>query len=88
MVNQTGGYRTCFVPLCKNTTIKTPHKIFFVVPKDLKMRQKWFDIVRRSDLPTLSRYYCCEDHFDVRQKILVVHCIKFLKLVIILIFNF
>lgn len=55
-------YRWCFVPMCLNTQIKTPHKIFVQVPQDEKRRKLWF---KAADKPTKSCYYCCEDHFNV-----------------------
>lgn len=58
-------YKTCFVPLCKSTTIKTPAKLFFYVPQDQNMRKKWFNSAHRTDEPGKWSYFCCQDHFDV-----------------------
>lgn len=61
-------YKYCIVPKCTNTTIKTPEKLFFNVPKDPKLRKKWYATVKRDDkIPPSARTarYCCEDHFDV-----------------------
>lgn len=73
------SYRTCFVPLCTNTTLKNPSKLFFTVPKDQKLRKKWFQIANRRDPPTTSRYYCCEDHFDVSIRNFVLAYVDFDK---------
>lgn len=60
------SYRWCFVPLCKNTTKSTPTKVFVTVPREEATRRLWFRLARRSDEPTKSNYFCCEDHFVVR----------------------
>lgn len=59
------NYRGCFVPLCTNTTRKTPQKMFVTVPQNIKRRKKWFQAVRRPNPKTTSNLFCCEDHFDV-----------------------
>ncbi|VVC89748.1 unnamed protein product [Leptidea sinapis] len=49
------AYRWCSVPLCTNTSIKTPEK------------KKWLELARRDlegILPTTQLYFC-EDHFDL-----------------------
>jgi len=43
-------YRWCFVPGCKNTTIKTPEKSYLSVPKDEKKRQLWCRVPHRDQL--------------------------------------
>ncbi|XP_014292004.1 zinc finger protein 558 [Halyomorpha halys] len=61
-------YRSCAVPNCKNTTIKTPQKLFIQVPKDVKTRNVWLKQARRDPklLSSLNnRLYFCEDHFDL-----------------------
>ena len=50
-------YKWCFVPKCKNTTIKTPTKLFFPVPKNNELRKQWFQSARRIDEPGLCSYY-------------------------------
>lgn len=35
-------YKTYFISLCKNTTIKTPNKLFFYIPQDKNVRKKCF----------------------------------------------
>ncbi|XP_011859599.1 PREDICTED: uncharacterized protein LOC105557065 [Vollenhovia emeryi] len=60
------SYRCCFVPLCKNTTKSTPHKVFFCVPRDEKMRKLWFRQARRPDNPSQWNYFCCQDHFNIK----------------------
>ncbi|XP_044727581.1 uncharacterized protein LOC123291379 [Chrysoperla carnea] len=60
-------YRWCAVPECKNTSVKTPEKLWMQVPNDINMRKTWFKVARR-DLELLfkkSRLYFCEDHFDL-----------------------
>lgn len=59
------SYRSCFVPLCTNTTKATPDKMFLNVPQDVKRRNKWFQAVHRDNPQTKSIFFCCEDHFDV-----------------------
>jgi len=58
-------YKTCFVPLCKSTVIKTPDKLFFYVPQDKNVRKRWFESAHRTDEPRKWNYFCCQDHFDV-----------------------
>lgn len=60
-------YRCCAVPLCTNTTIKSPDKLFIFVPYDKTIRNKWLKLARRDIkgiLPNTQLYFC-EDHFDV-----------------------
>ena len=64
-MSKVGGYRVCFVPLCLNSSIKTPEKKFLHVPNDINRRNKWFQAVRRLNNKSKSSFYCCEDHFDV-----------------------
>ena len=62
------GWRWCFVPGCKNTSVSAPNKIFLQVPKDLKTRRLWARLARREDASTLNSrnvWFCCEDHFNV-----------------------
>ncbi len=64
------SYRVCFVPKCTNTTVKTPDKLFFSMPMDMKVRKKWFQLARREDpIGKINKYYCCEDHFKVSRNI-------------------
>lgn len=57
----------CFVPGCQNTSRSTPEKVFVTVPKDKKIKKKWFVAARReiSDVSEKTVFYCCEDHFNV-----------------------
>lgn len=78
------NYKYCIVPKCTNTTIKTPDKYFFDVPRQEKLRKKWCQIMRRDDkvpLSSKSVQHCCEDHFDVSNKILIF---KYLIFIIII----
>ena len=60
-------YKWCAVPLCKNTSIATPNKLFVYVPNKKIVRDKWLKLARRnpSDVVINSSIYFCEDHFDV-----------------------
>ncbi|XP_063835196.1 uncharacterized protein LOC135084323 [Ostrinia nubilalis] len=62
-------YRWCAVSSCKNTSVKTPEKLFIQVPNDLKMRNVWLEFAKRDpmSLSTKSRLYMCEDHFNLEQ---------------------
>ncbi|KAJ0169998.1 hypothetical protein K1T71_014604 [Dendrolimus kikuchii] len=62
----TNYYKHCIVPQCINTTIKTPQKLFFYVPKDKQIRRKWLQLAKRdTNVSSISRMYFCEDHFDL-----------------------
>lgn len=60
-------YKWCAVPQCKNTSIKTPNKLFIYVPNKKIIRDRWLNLARRdpSVISTNSSIYFCEDHFDV-----------------------
>lgn len=65
-------FKRCVVPapVCTNSTINSPEKIFLYVPKDPQRRNNWFAAIVNStniDLQwhMLTNYYICEDHFDV-----------------------
>ncbi|XP_061724443.1 uncharacterized protein LOC133530526 isoform X3 [Cydia pomonella] len=60
-------YKYCAVPQCKNTSIKTPNKLFVHVPKNKTTRYKWLKLAKRDPTKTLptSNLYFCEDHFDM-----------------------
>lgn len=60
-------YRWCIVPNCKNTTLKTPEKLFNRVPNDFHMGNIWLELSGRdpSKLSTKSLLHLCEDHFNV-----------------------
>ncbi|CAK1590699.1 unnamed protein product [Parnassius mnemosyne] len=63
-------YKYCIVPKCINTSIKTPEKLFFNVPKDPNLVKQWYSIVKRDDKTTPSAEAtrnCCEDHFDLEE---------------------
>ncbi|XP_044737068.1 uncharacterized protein LOC123299008 [Chrysoperla carnea] len=64
----TSFYKCCVVPMCKNTSINTPQKLFIYVPKSAKIRRKWLTLARRcpTSLSTTSTSYFCEDHFDLQ----------------------
>lgn len=60
-------YKYCLVPLCKNTTVETPDKIFIRLPLDRNRRIKWLKACRRDihDISVSSGLHVCEDHFNV-----------------------
>ncbi|XP_045456129.1 uncharacterized protein LOC123665951 [Melitaea cinxia] len=60
-------YKWCAVPQCKNTSIKTPKKVFVHVPNKKIIRDKWLKLARRNpnDVVSNSPLYFCEDHFDL-----------------------
>ncbi|RVE50990.1 hypothetical protein evm_004399 [Chilo suppressalis] len=63
-------YKYCIVPKCINTSIETPEKLFFNVPKDTNLRKKWYSVVKRDDKTppsTQATRHCCEDHFDLEE---------------------
>ncbi|XP_050559536.1 uncharacterized protein LOC118278943 isoform X11 [Spodoptera frugiperda] len=63
----TKSYRCCAVPMCTNTSIKTPDKLFVFMPYKKEIRDKWLKLARRDltgILPTTQLYFC-EDHFDL-----------------------
>ena len=60
------SYKCCFVPMCKNTTVSTPEKIFFNVPSTADIRKQWFDAAHREDkVSAKTKCFACEDHFIV-----------------------
>lgn len=61
--NYTKHKRQCFVPMCLNSTTKTPTKLFFKVPTIQEIREKWFKSVNRAMNET--EMFCCSDHFNV-----------------------
>ncbi|KAJ8674902.1 hypothetical protein QAD02_019542 [Eretmocerus hayati] len=61
------SYQWCFVPQCTSTSIKNPDKVFFSMPKDPSIKKKWFSAARRDGKPTKSNYYCCQDHFNLKE---------------------
>uniref|UniRef100_A0A8D9BV93 THAP-type domain-containing protein n=1 Tax=Cacopsylla melanoneura TaxID=428564 RepID=A0A8D9BV93_9HEMI len=63
-------YRYCVVPQCTNTKRTTPDKIFVHVPRDRKIRKRWFVAMRRDKfMSDLSTAYVCEDHFNLEEDI-------------------
>jgi len=68
-------YKYCFVPLCKNTSVSTPDKIFLNVPESKKLRRCWLKAARRDkkDVSDESHLSCCEDHFDVCKNMLSIN---------------
>ncbi|XP_063391248.1 uncharacterized protein LOC134676796 [Cydia fagiglandana] len=59
-------YKSCSVPLCKNTTKTTPSKLFVYVSLNKEIREKWLTLAKRDTacIPTSSMWFC-EDHFDI-----------------------
>ncbi|KAK9499457.1 hypothetical protein O3M35_002489 [Rhynocoris fuscipes] len=68
--DNTTYFKYCLVPFCKNTTIKTPNKIFFRLPVDRNRRAKWLKACRRNVdgiSPKSGAIYVCEDHFNLEE---------------------
>lgn len=66
-------YKSCLVPGCTNTTVKTPEKLFVSVPKRPVIRKVWLKLARRNPykLADDSTIFLCEDHFDVSIKLII-----------------
>ncbi|KAL0882265.1 hypothetical protein ABMA27_000796 [Loxostege sticticalis] len=60
------NYRYCIVQECKNTSIKTPGKLWITVPSETIIRKTWLRLAQRDpeSLLTVTQIYFCEDHFD------------------------
>ncbi|XP_046959359.1 uncharacterized protein LOC124536708 [Vanessa cardui] len=60
-------YKSCAVPLCKNTSLVNPNKLFVYVPHKKIIRDKWLKLARRNpnSVATNTPLYFCEDHFDL-----------------------
>ncbi|CAH1123022.1 unnamed protein product [Ceutorhynchus assimilis] len=60
-------YHWCIVPMCENTSIKTPQKTFIQVPRQENRRKLWLDMVRRNpkQFSKATSVFVCEDHFDL-----------------------
>ncbi|XP_063532777.1 uncharacterized protein LOC134743315 [Cydia strobilella] len=61
------SYRYCLVPKCTNTTINTPEKLFFDVPRDVEVRKRWCKLMKKGKLRPKTTFHCCEDHFNVEE---------------------
>lgn len=61
------NYHYCIVRECKNTSIKTPGKLWIRVPSEINMRNTWLKLAKRDpdSLSAETKMYFCEDHFDV-----------------------
>ncbi|XP_063619816.1 zinc finger protein ZFP2-like [Cydia splendana] len=59
------SYRHCLVPKCTNTTKSAPEKLFFDVPRDVKVRKRWCKLMKRGKLNPSTTFHCCEDHFNL-----------------------
>ncbi|XP_046407170.1 uncharacterized protein LOC124171856 [Ischnura elegans] len=66
-------YKYCFVPMCTNTSTKTPEKTFVSVPTDALLRRKWLLAARRdlkkNPLSSSTHLRCCEDHFNLEDDV-------------------
>ncbi|KAH9635132.1 hypothetical protein HF086_000853 [Spodoptera exigua] len=61
-------YKWCTVPECKNTSIKTPEKIFVSVPTNPKRRKNVVTISSKRPKERFIAYkFFYEDHFDMEQ---------------------
>ncbi|XP_069363463.1 zinc finger protein 845-like [Maniola hyperantus] len=61
------NYHYCIVRECKNTSIKTPGKLWIRVPREINIRNTWLRLAQRDpeSLSTTSQIHFCEDHFDL-----------------------
>ncbi|KAJ8671172.1 hypothetical protein QAD02_002431 [Eretmocerus hayati] len=59
-------YKSCFVPDCNNTTVKTPKKIFVRLPSNELKHKLWRSAVETPEKKAKKTKYCCEDHFDLK----------------------
>ncbi|KAI5640122.1 hypothetical protein NE865_07536 [Phthorimaea operculella] len=57
----------CAVPMCENNINTAPDKIYFLMPRGTKIRQKWCKAMKRDIRLCSSDLYCCEDHFDIKK---------------------
>lgn len=69
-------YKYCFVPNCKNTSFTAPQKQFISVPQNAVKRKAWCESAGCPEKRLKSSSYCCEDHFDVSKKTMVILCAK------------
>ena len=63
----------CLVPKRDNNSENYPTKLFVSVPENPERRKLWFSLARRSDIPTKSNFYCCQDHLNVSLCIIIVN---------------
>ncbi|XP_045450912.1 uncharacterized protein LOC123659783 [Melitaea cinxia] len=71
MSKKKSTYKCCAVPDCKNTTFRTPNKLFFSIPVG-ERRSAWCKAMGRHEpeykpLHPNSTRFCCEDHFDLEK---------------------
>ncbi|KAG7296997.1 hypothetical protein JYU34_019916 [Plutella xylostella] len=61
------NYHYCIVPDCKNTSIKTPEKLWIRAPGEINMRKTWLKLANKDpdSLSTKTKISFCEDHFDL-----------------------
>ncbi|KAK4886121.1 hypothetical protein RN001_002392 [Aquatica leii] len=59
----------CFVPKCTNTSRNSLDKIFIIIPSNLRRKRKWFAAARKElkDVSLKTMFYCCEDHFNLKE---------------------
>lgn len=57
--------KKCFVKSCNNNSADNSDLAFVAVPRDMRVRQKWFSAVGIARTTTQPTLYCCADHFDV-----------------------
>ncbi|GLV37567.1 hypothetical protein CBL_20379 [Carabus blaptoides fortunei] len=69
--------KACVIPMCQNSTLATPNKIFFHLPKNPAQRNKWVKAIgfNVADFPLNLHRYCCEDHFDVQMMLYLIDSI-------------
>ncbi|KAL4714501.1 hypothetical protein ACJJTC_017564 [Scirpophaga incertulas] len=70
MSSRKSTYKSCIVPQCKNTSIRTPNKIFISMPRGERVRKIWCKAMKwdlNKPLSSISSRYCCEDHFEIEK---------------------
>lgn len=71
--------KKCIVPMCLNSNLSTPKKLFLTVPSNLTRRSDWVTAIKNGckenyplnwTLTATNFYVVCEDHFNVCIRIL------------------
>ncbi|RZC14251.1 THAP domain containing protein, partial [Asbolus verrucosus] len=60
--------KSCYVPLCPNSSVATPDKMFITVPVNPVRRKQWLDVVGKTNGKNpKSPMFCCQDHFNLEK---------------------
>lgn len=72
--------RHCYVPRCKNTTVKTPNLKFFAIPSNAtgKRRKMWIAACRREPISDKTTGFICEEHFNVSVYFIIIYVLAIL----------